>query len=65
MTGALLDKQEGIEQLMKVAVESNLPPLPFVCSSEVYDGLFSLVRSRVRKGHPNDEIQAMLDNTVN
>lgn len=62
---ALLDKQEGIDQLRKLSEESRLPPLPFVCSSEVYDGLFSLVRKKIREGTPNTVIQATLDATVN
>ena len=62
---ALLDKQEGIKQLEKLSEESNLPALPFVCSSDVYDGLFSLVRCHVRAGDSNEAIQRMLDGTVN
>ena len=70
---ALLDKAEGMSQLEALGKEMSLErggeqdglvladPLPFVCSSLIYDDLFALVRRMVRDGHSNKEVQVALD----
>jgi hypothetical protein len=59
---ALLDKAEGMSQLEALGREMDVArPLPFVCSSLIYDDLFALVRRMVRDGHSNKDVQAALD----
>jgi hypothetical protein len=74
---ALLDKHEGMNQLRALSIDlskeaspapsmaSECMILPFICSSEIYDGLFKRVRTMIREGKSNGDIQAVLDADIN
>eukprot|EP01130_Rhizamoeba_saxonica_P017298 TRINITY_DN8337_c0_g1_i2.p1 TRINITY_DN8337_c0_g1~~TRINITY_DN8337_c0_g1_i2.p1 ORF type:complete len:263 (-),score=55.54 TRINITY_DN8337_c0_g1_i2:34-822(-) len=57
---ALLDKKHGLDQIKDISEEIG-SPVSYICSSLIYDNLYYDVRSKIRSGMCNDEIQSMLD----
>jgi len=60
----LIDRKEGVDGLEEVRNDLNLPTstqLALICSADIYDRLFRLVRGLIRKDVPPEEIQQRLD----
>jgi hypothetical protein len=63
---ALLDRAEGVEELELLSNElsqggNRAIKIDYVCSSALYDDLFTMVRSKIRDGDSKEKIQQWLD----
>ncbi|PIY68893.1 hypothetical protein COY90_03525 [Candidatus Roizmanbacteria bacterium CG_4_10_14_0_8_um_filter_39_9] len=62
---ALLDKAEGVSDLVEIAKENGVSEIPSICSAIIYDRWFRTVRGWIRMGATAKQIQVELDQTFN